>query len=268
MSYWLFHQNLRVFCGTNARRNTAFEDAMNTISTELDQDRVIVAGFTEVMNNQTTQTPLRRIAQELDPSLRTPILFAVGTTAVGNQTEWVGISAHVNFGIQISGKVLKLTNNTWQAYPTTNQLPSDQMPNGQFAADVRGLAYIGGTFGQRRMIVGFIHNNYTLGVPSTIYRALPQMVAAIKAAHQGWNQVPHYLGGDFNIEPDDIAANYRAVYAATDEGPIKTTWHHTYDYWITSDPNLTENEAEIFKESRWENDSDLSDHAGVALRVF
>ncbi|HLO04709.1 MAG TPA: hypothetical protein VK191_16510 [Symbiobacteriaceae bacterium] len=268
-NYYVFHQNLRVFAGTNARRNTAFEDAMDTISTDIGSDRVLVAGFTEVMNNQNTRTPLRRIAQELDAALRTPILFATGTTAVGNQTEWVGISTHTNFTVQISGKVLKQTNNTWQAYPVTPQLPADQMPPGNFAADVRGLAYVGGTIGNQRLLFGFIHNNYTLGEPSTIYRALPQMVTAIGQAHQGWDQVTRYLGGDFNIRPDDIGVGYRAVYATDEDmGEIKTTWYHTYDYWITNNGNIDTGQAEVFTASRWENDPDLSDHAGVGLQIL
>lgn len=266
-NFYIFHQNLRVFGGGTDDRNDPFEDACQDISDALGSDRVIVAGFTEVMNDGATVTAIRRIAQNLDPGLRKPTLFATGKTAVGGTMEWVAISTAASFTQQIAGKVLKMGDGSWRAYPTT-QLAPELLPNDNFAADVRGLAYVGGTFNGQSILIGFIHNNYTLGEPTTIYRALPKMVEAIGAVHAGWDNVPRYLGGDFNIEPDNINVEYQALYARDEDGlAIPTTFHHPYDFWVTNDDNLNDGDVEVFTQTRWENNPKLSDHAGVGLQI-
>lgn len=245
--------------------------AFGRVSRALGQDRIFIAGFTEVMS-RAARANLTTLALSLDPILQRTQVFAVGVTAVGGKKEYVGISLANDFDLQISGKVLPLTPTKWRAYPTT-ELPAAEMPAGEYVADVRGLAYVGGRFGGQRMLVGFMHNVYTLSERAFHYRAIPHMVDAIWAAHRDWGETTVYLGGDFNVQPNDLDATYRVRYALTPTGdPINTTKNHPYDFWITNDPLIGRNRPQVFTQTRWDKarrrNLELSDHAGVSFRIM
>ena len=266
--YYIFHQNMRVYGGGNAERNEVFNDAMMEISSELDKDQVVVAGFTEIMNFGATVDALGVVAAHLDVNLRDPLFFACGITAFKNESpEYVAIAMHKNFSRQIGGRVLltrpdPYSKPQWTCFSETD-LGIQSIPKG-IVPDSRGLAYVGGRFKNKYMIVGFMHNMYNLGDRSSAFQALSNMINLIWAEHSTWANTATIFGGDFNVDPRDITSSVHTIKAVdNNNNAIPTTKHHTYDFWISS-ANIPNGNAFVDQQTRNVGNG-LSDHAGIRL---
>ena len=269
-NYYLFHQNMRVYGGGNAERNEVFNEAMMDISSDLDKDQVAVAGFTEIMNFGASVDTLDMIAHHLDVNLTKPLFFACGITAFKSDSpEYVAISVHKAFSIQIAGRVLLLEQPSsnrpkWTCVPST-ELKVATVPD-NLSPDSRGLAYVGGKFQGKYLIVGFMHNMYNLGDRSSAFQALSDMIQLIWDKHSEWDGYMTIFGGDFNVEPRDNLPSAYTVYATNNNNePVNTTKHHPYDYWIAS-KQISKNNAYVYTETR-DVPSGLSDHGGISLKL-
>jgi len=273
--YSIFHQNMRVFGGGSALRNVGYDDAMSEISSDLGvNQRILVAGFTEINNCNSTAAPLEDFALTLDPGLTKVYHFAIGVTAL-NKTktpEYIAIALYKEVSLNSWGRVLRNSDKTWKIYHQDNTL---LMPNGDWAADSRGLAYVAITFKGTKMIIGFIHNMYNLGDRSGAFTAIPKMADEIRKTEGGaWTQAPIYIGGDFNVAPRTFSsrANMSAVYAEdAHNNPENTTSSNAYDFWLyKADPtavvHVDNNDAQVHTETR-DVPNGLSDHAGISLKL-
>lgn len=268
-TYYLFHQNMRVYGGGSVDRNDAFRQAFSEISDDIGHtSRILVAGFTEVMNSKVCAKELPGLALKLDPALKTTYFLACGITALTRTLvpEYVAISTYSTFKVGIMGRVLKKADKSWGCW-SSDDGPVGELPSG-LAADVRGLGYVGGTHNGKSLIVGYMHNMYNLGERSTYFQSLPKMMQLIKAKHPDWDKVPIVFGGDFNLPPRAISRRsetYTICARDASDEPINTTSKHAYDYWI-SDRDIAAESAEVFEQTRDVGEG-ISDHAGIGLDV-
>lgn len=272
-NYHLFHQNLRTFTGGNSVRDKNFKTAMRKISGKIGVDRVLVAGFTEVMNGKSaTIQSLKRMACALDPGLTAPpLMFAVGITAFKSQIpEFVALSIYQTFKVEFKGRVLPAQQLTatpnWTCYPSTD-IDIGEMPD-NIKPDCRGLAYVCGKYSGKKIIAGFMHNMYALGDRSSVFQMLPEMIQLIQEKHSNYASAGTFLGGDFNVRPRPITSSVYTVNACDTNGnPIKTTKNNPYDFWVCN-KQIANSNAGVFVETRDPNPpSRLSDHAGIMLQV-
>jgi hypothetical protein len=137
-------------------------------------------------------------------------------------------------------------------------------------ADTRGLAYIAGTEATNgtNCIFGFMHNMNTLGNKSGAYRSLNDMAAAVVAA-TGYMGPTIYIGGDFNVPPNDpLDGGLLHVAGERDAANthyLNTTSANPFDFWLTDDAGTTNGDADIFYQTLA---SGASDHAGIKLIVW
>jgi hypothetical protein len=279
VQYHIFHQNLRVFGGRSLDRNEAFADAMEDISDDLgSSDRVLVAGFTEVMNAGAGDA-LAEMATALDQGLQVPYLFACGVTAVGAKPEYVAISVFkgstVQFEVEYAGKVLRRADKKWQCFASTDCDISKLPTKADLEADVRGLAYVvgtikGGAYHGKQMVMGFMHNMYNLGERSIYYSSLTEIAAQIYSKHSLANTVKCFFGGDFNLEPHNIRSRkgptLYSVFEQTGTKPTKTTVKNAYDFWLTNMQNVSNTLAKVWTITR-SVQGGLSDHAAISLQL-
>lgn len=266
--YHVFHQNMRVFGGGSYSRNEAFEGAMEEISSDLGNSRrVLVAGYTEVMNGKTASA-LTDISVSLDPALTKPLLFAVGITAFkASNPEFVAISLFKTFKLIDMGRVLRLGSiykaPRWVCI-SSGDLDITAMPD-EAVPDSRGMAYVYGSFQGQSIVVGFMHNLYNLGDRSGSFQAIGGMTNLIRKRHGLGSDVPIIFGGDFNVKPRDNIGGVNAAYAEDDNKPVNTTSHHAYDFWITTTV-IDNDRAFVHAETRNVSEG-LSDHAGISLEL-
>jgi hypothetical protein len=279
--YHLFHQNMRVFGGGSTERNDGFEEAMKRITTlGTSTDRVLVAGWTEVMNAGVSDSSLKKIAACLDSQLTSTYFYACGVTCGKSESpEYVCISTHQDFKPTYWGRVLNKEKDQWTCY-THDECATNSWPyKGQVAADARGLGYVGGTISGKKFIFGFMHNMYNLGDRSAILSKCQKMMEGIRTKHKEKADVPIVFGGDWNVKPtgkkDPTRVSPRTkvfvTYAVKDDGKggkkvINTTLKHAYDYWLAS-YKIDNACAMVHDESR-DVDANLSDHAGVSLLLL
>lgn len=272
-SYHLFHQNMRVFGGGSIQRNNAWEKAMQYIHLGTAKDRVLIAGWTEVMNAGLTKESLTKIAVKLDAGLTTTVLFACGITCgKSSEPEFVGISISEAFKPEFSGRVLRTSDvkAPWICV-TSKMCEIEKWPAKlPLAADARGLCYVGGSHKGKQMVLGFMHNMYNLGdrsMPDTKTQAMEKL---IRKAHGLGENIPFYFGGDWNAEPHEKSTSSRqtmsAVYGKTGKKPaVTTTGNHIYDYWLTNHP-MASSQAKVHT-ATMDVEGNLSDHAGVSLKL-
>ncbi len=281
--FHIFHQNMMVFGGGSSDRNEAFKTQMWNISIALGSSRVLVAGFTEIVNDGKTMDAIKAIAVKLDPGLTSNQAFACGITACNKKQipEYVIISIFNSafkgaFALKISGRVLLVLNNqarkVWQCFPST-ELAIDQMPK-NFVPDSRGVAYVGGTYQGKDMIIGFMHNMYGEGDRFGGFQSLDDTAALIRVKHTdaGWGDKDVFIGGDFNVDPRPIKQDSQlwTICARTDptnaeSAAVVTTSHHAYDFWLST-YFLTADYANVWTQTR-NKSNHLSDHAGVSLKL-
>lgn len=277
----IFHQNMMVFGGRSSKRNEAFKTKMHQICGGFGADRVIVAGFTEIVNDQKAVEAIKGIAANLDPGLTGHQAFACGITACNQKQvpEYVIISTFNKpsvgtFEERISGRVLLVQNwvgkQSWRCF-SSSELDVDKMPQ-NFAPDSRGVAYVGGTYMGRDMIIGFMHNMYGVGNRYGGFQSLDAVATLIRAKHDGWGDKEVFIGGDFNVTPRPIRRNASLKHIAAISNPndkkswILTTLNHAYDFWLSTSNAVTSPNAKVWTETRDKEDN-LSDHAGISLKL-
>jgi hypothetical protein len=280
--FHLFHQNMMVFGGGASVRNEAFKKKMWDISQAIGSDRILVAGFTEIINDGKTLEAIKEIAIKLDPGLTVNQAFACGQTALNQKQipEYIIISAFNSpfkgtFTLKISGRVLLVSNlnkKSWQCFPST-ELAIDAMPK-NFVPDSRGVAYVGGTYQGKDMIVGFMHNMYGEGDRSGGFQSLDVVSGLIREKHKdgGWGDKDVFIGGDFNVQPRAIRSDSTlwTICARVDPNdgesdPVSTTSTHPYDFWLST-YFLTPDYAKVWTQTR-DKSNNLSDHAGITLKL-
>ena len=289
----IFHQNMQNYTGGNSMasngirtRNAQFDRDFARIQNALGGPSILVAGFTELLNNTTTVGAITARAAALDPTLANVVVIGVGITVIGARDEYIGIAWDSgNFTIQNGGQVLfNSVSKRWECHNTAAPLPAT-IPTPGFvpgrkrkadsteAADSRGVAYVHGTYNNHDRIFAFMHNMHTVGDPTSAFSALNEMMSAIHSA-VGPPATRDYVGGDYNIEPRDPTRRGALEYVCAETATgywIDTTWFHCYDYWLTnSGPNqlpmthpvIATTDADTHYQTLTTH---ASDHCGVSL---
>lgn len=276
-NYHLFHQNMRVFGGGSILRNNVWENAMQYVKLGTATDRVLIAGWTEVMNAKHSKEPLAKIAVKLDVDLTSTLLFACGITCgKANDPEFVGISVSKAFKLEFYGRVLRTSDNKAPWVCVTSQMCEiEQWPAKlALAADARGLGYVGGSYKGQKMVMGFMHNMYTLGDRSLPYSKTQEMEKLIRKTHGLAENVSVYFGGDWNVKPPPKESSKHAasrqkmnvICEKTGDKPTSTTTgNHTYDYFLTS-KSMTNPNAQVHTATK-DVKAKLSDHAAVSMQI-
>jgi hypothetical protein len=273
-------------------RNQQFDIDFAAIRAETTADYV-VAGFTEILNDQTAATEIANRALALDPGLTRCVTIGVGITATGARDEYISIAWDPKyFAIAHAGQVLfdsvyrrwvcYNTDGTQNPIPPTIPLPDlggggakKRKYDSTLAVDTRGLAYVYGIYNKRSRVFAFMHNMYALGDRSSAFTSLDAMMTAVHTA-VGDNGTRDYVGGDFNIEPRNpgrgalsFAASSYIRNGRTYYWP--TTWTNPYDFWLTNQgmdqddfrPRFTNTQARVRTQTLY---SHISDHAAITLR--
>lgn len=281
--YHFFHQNMMVFGGGSSPRNEAFKKKMWDIAAAIGgSERVLVAGFTEIVNDGKTMEAIKEIAVKLDPGLTAHSAFACGQTACNQKQipEYIIISTFNSpfkgtFTVKISGRVLLvsiLNEKSWQCFPST-ELSIEAMPQ-NFVPDSRGVAYVGGTYQGKDMIIGFMHNMYGEGDRYGGFQSLDAVSELIREKHKGggWGDKDVFIGGDFNVAPRPVKEGSalwticaRVDPSKGDSAPINTTDKHALDFWLST-YFLTPDYAKVWTQTR-DKSNHLSDHAGITLKL-
>ena len=129
----IFHQNMQNYSGGNGiaanglrTRNAQFDRDFANIQNAMGGPSVLVAGFTELLNNTTTVGAIAARAAALDPTLTNLVVIGVGITVIGARDEYIGIAWDSNnFTIQNGGQVLfNSMNKRWECHNTAAPLPA------------------------------------------------------------------------------------------------------------------------------------------------
>ena len=217
-----------------------------------------------------------RLALALDPGLTRVTAVAVGTTAVGVQTEFVGIAWNpLMLQVEYVGQAVQV-DGVWQAYLTryANGVvpPRVAFPAGVplRTADSRGLAFVAGMAGGAPYLIGFMHNMLNLGNRTGAYDNIPTMTTrACQAMGGAYANARIIVGGDFNLLPRNpgTARSRGAMYfvaAEDDDGTYaNTTVANAYDFWLVNFGQLTSDDVDILDQAF--GDGGRSDHAGISL---
>jgi len=239
MTFYLFHQNMRVFGGATPAWNIRMKDAFWSLPIGITGDRVLVAGFTETKNFITAPNALAGMVTALDKGLTNMVTIAVGNTATlmgGSKkrkskgtkayypTEYISIVTKpvvggYGFNVLRAGKAIYMEQRGLTqpeaCFPTTGvgSLAPEVMPEYP-KLDSRGLAYVvgeikwtGDPLDGRILVVCFMHNMYALGDPGGALQKMPRLVKTIYAKHPDIiqpNVNPCIVGADFNLIPSIV----------------------------------------------------------------
>src|SRR6266480_4300572 len=136
----IFHQNMLDYTGGfgaapppngHLTRNQQFDAdfaAMQAVTGPI----YVVAGFTELLNNNLAAVQIANRAVALDPGLTNCVVIGVGITVTGARDEHIGIAWDPNFfTIQNAGQVLyDAVARQWQCHNTAAPVPATiPMPN-------------------------------------------------------------------------------------------------------------------------------------------
>lgn len=278
----LVQQNLQVFGGASAYRNTRFQNAFNNLGTIITAAAgafpqvpvpAVAVGFTEVMNaNAAVSAQMRNFAAPLlaNGMANACVNIAIGNTSVGVATDYVGI-VYDNAVFQIlgSGRVLRVGTN-WNCYYAQGVINGNlnYPPAINPTSDYRGVGFIYGTLGAQTYVFGFVHNMLNVGERALLPGALPAIAQTILNAIPDAN-ANIIIGGDFNVDPQNRNGAVNLQYfAATVQGQLQpTTAVNCYDYWFCA-PHIWEPVAFIYTATRRTTVTGESDHAAVALQFF
>jgi hypothetical protein len=306
----LFHQNMRVFGGGSANRNTAYKGppvppggGFGTISAAIGGGPVgpvLVAGFTEVMNNGASNAALTTSCLRLGVAWQGNI--ACGITALArNGPEYIGIGVNAGNPIHTYGRMLISAGgggvqliHQRSGDLTTGVAGSTAGVNargmGNASADFRGLVYVVINIGGANNIaVGFLHNLYTFQAQRTLVMGqLGNMLNRMGAAANGLPAVPNiirrYIGGDFNVafqanRPGAFGFNGAPAMGGYPPASVGggTTWSgNTYDYWYSDQngavaptiaPAPAAHTATLDSGTGAPLPHNMSDHTGIWLQV-
>jgi len=256
------HQNMRVFGGAALVRNAAYNGAFARINqAAAAAGPISVMGFTEIVNAGAALGALGALAGVLAPGSAC-VAVACGITALANGPEFVGIATAPGFAILSVGRIVL---QDWQGRVTLFHDIAPAVPPpalwassapAQATPDYRGVVYVvvlpvgGGV----SFAVGFLHNMYTRdNERALVMEQIPQMLRLMAGDPAGPAHV--YLGGDFNVPPQDRgtgrtgrAYGYTAAVTPGTVSPVAlaagasvlgTTWSGSlYDYWYSDiNPN-------------------------------
>lgn len=250
----LFHQNMRRFGGGSVPRNNGYNGVMagggafGAIAGGLGAaGPVLVAGFTEVVNNGASNGALTTSCNRLGVTWRGNI--ACGITALAKGPEYIGIGVNAGNAIQTFGRMLIGVGGGVHLIHQRGATAAAVNGRGWAgsSADYRGLVYVVIAIGGGNNIaVGFLHNLYTLTAQRTLVMGqLANMLNTMGAAANGLGPVPNivrrYIGGDFNVAfvtPRLGATGFNGApapaYPPAPCAGVGTTWSgNTYDYWYS-----------------------------------
>ena len=282
--YYLFHQNMHVFDGSDAKKNEGFGNAMRIISGQLNKDLVVAAGFTEIMSDESAaMREIASMACYLNPKLTYPYLFATGVRVFPKEaTEYIAISLDKQFRVEARGRVMLIKEKKDEPY--WKCVSDDDVRVGvmskDFASDSRGLAYVCGQFGDQKMIVGFT-NDISGGGGNAACPLMDKIMKMIWDKHPYYSECHTIFGGSFRSTPSPMSDPVYTIYACAPPAaadtieldkaapspnttPLSTTkLAFFYDFWV-ADEEITNDYASVYGET-W--NKELSDHCGIALRL-
>lgn len=281
--YYLFYQNMTpYFDGSDAEQNANLKKAMQVISGKLSKGEVIAAGFTDIqlLNRFSLHIALEGIATNLDGGLRMPYLFATG----GGTPEYTAISLNKKFKVEKRGRVMRV--NQEKGDPLWKCVSKEEVDIetihvadskdakifvNYFDSGSRGLAYVCGKFGNRKMIIGFTHRISAEGREKT-YQLLTDSMKLIWDKHPDYSEQPTIFGGDFTFAPGPMNAPYSAIYSATPSGvgtadsgdwePLPTSDKEGFDFWVAN-KEIPNSYASRYEETY--GLKKLSRHRGISL---
>lgn len=303
---FIFHQNMEDYGGGTAMakpphqhltRNQRFVIDFTAIQAQVGQN-FLVAGFTELLNNNAAATGIVALAAALDPNLTRCVVIGVGITVTGMRDEHIAIAWNPNLlTVRNAGQVIfNAMLRRWECHNTartaTNPLPATlpmpdvtigrkRAPGGTEAADSRGVAYISGTYNNAERVFAFMHNMYEMGDRSSSFSSLDAMMVELHSTIRPASNLPDYrdyIGGDFNVPPRNPTTKRGGelewVAAMNPDGyPIDTTRSNPYDFWLTNSgayqtgpaprPRIMSKHADYYYQTL---DSNASDHCAVSLR--
>lgn len=287
-SMYLMHQNMRCFGGGTMDRNNAYEEAFFDIFCSFNQ-RVAVAGFTEITNSNTATNALSDIILG-SLFMDTCHVVACGQTALSKgRPEFIGIGINSKFArIRSIGRIL--LKNDGGEIKLISDLPNPEQDLRTWAENVpieatldyRGVVYtvveLRGT--QNIIAVGFIHNIYKdKTIRSIVMQKVPEMVKIMQDQALKFTPRPAiYLGGDFNVEPqaapihdyktrradstvnchykfnlDQLSSEARERFGKDNDSKelgVTTMGQHLYDYWFSDISKGGANEPRPFADGR------------------
>ncbi|HEX8396555.1 MAG TPA: hypothetical protein VF644_03970 [Pyrinomonadaceae bacterium] len=285
---YLFHQNMLNFGGGADVRNEGYRQVLNEARAGSDKI-ILVAGFTEIKATATAPEQIQSFINRLidkpvgnnnDPAL---IMVAAGQT-IATLPEFVAIGVHPDMIINQIGRtyvraggggvetVLDVAPN-----PLTNRWISN-LPN-DCNADSRGIVYVQITNKSKQsIVVGFVHNMYTFEVARSTF--MTQIPKALNLIQKQCGGVDIFLGGDFNVPPEDredrIYGNYyyyfEGLTLTPNEGvafePGGTTMAGSkYDYWYSNIKSGKRLPAPSVSGATLNKDKHLSDHCATFLKI-
>ncbi|RBL89904.1 hypothetical protein DF182_25850 [Chitinophaga flava] len=280
--------------GGKVDRTAIFYTAFRRIRSSFDE--IKVAGFTEITNNSSATTGLRKLVEGLFGKIRAGgglhqlAVVNCGRTALG-RTEYVGYAVKRNITIRGFGRIYVQTGSKVvvdEAPVTTGVSPQVDVNGRKFKdwaktmstdalADYRVIVYAALELGDKIEVIGFVHNMYTL---DNNRMSFMQMLPTMMAAAQGDDNI--YVGGDFNVKARDIGSARRKKYyhyskpmvgkpSGNDEkkftGGGTLLSGRLYDYWFS---NIAKNSASAPKPYIATNTlrmRGLSDHCGILLEL-
>ncbi|WP_212005134.1 hypothetical protein [Chitinophaga sp. HK235] len=292
---YVFHQNMRNYGGSGGKvdRTARFYTAFKLIKNSFDE--IKVAGFTEVTNNSSATTGLKKLLEGLFGRIRGGHQLAVvncGRTALG-RTEYIGYAVKKDVIIREFGRIYVQTGSKVvldEAPRTPGDHPMININGKPFKdwaktmatdalADYRVIVYGVLEFGGNQEVVGFVHNMYTLANNKMSFM---QMLPSMLEAAQGDNDI--YVGGDFNVKARDIGSARRKKYyhyskpmvgKPTGNAKKKFTGGGTllsgrlYDYWFSNIEKRTENSPKPrIAPITLSVPKGLSDHCGILLELY
>jgi len=282
--FYLFYQNMTpYFDGSDAERNSNLVKAMQVISGKLKKGEVIAAGFSDILlqDRSSLHIALWRMAFTLDVELRVPNLFA---TYASGTPEYTAISVNKKFNVKERGRVMRVKqengDSLWKCVPDDeigiesvrridNSKGSTTFVN-YFESGSRGLAYVCGEFGDRKMVIGFTHRMSAEGREKT-YQLLTDSMKMIWDKHPDYEGEPTIFGGDFAFAPGPMNAPYSAIYPDTpgkstanpsDWQPVPTSDYEGFDFWVANH-EIPDTYASYYEETH--GLMKLSRHCGIAL---
>ncbi|ADP83666.1 hypothetical protein [Pseudofrankia inefficax] len=289
MRFSIFHQNMKSYGGLKVNLNANMKKAFWKINLGYMTHPVLAVGFTEVRNNSSAPKSLAKIAKKLDHRLVNVKTVAVGQTALLCK-EYITMvalgspTAATRFEVQHYGKVTLLNTLAPICVPVgtgVGELGEDDLPP-NYLVDFRGLGYLHGhirttaaDWADKEMVIGFAHNMYNTGLPSTMMGKLPAMVQSIYTKHGIPGTAAAVVGGDFNVPPYNRGWLTSAAEVDEDTGYyIDTTASHVYDYWFNHagvgsftadlDHDLDDDDAVVWPQTFG---AKRSDHKGVSLEL-
>jgi hypothetical protein len=290
----IFHQNMLNYGGNVLRTAAYFNQFRNIDRSSSAFNRIDVAGFTEITNGNTAITGLSILTGALFNGGRNNrkhqlAVVKCGRTALG-KFEFTGFAVRSGIRITQFGRVAIRSGSEvavdWAPVSDYGYIRTDiprftrwsQDFDGSCLADYRVVVFARLTLGIQDVVVGFVHNMYTLDVNRTDFmQKLSKMMDKINLGRH------IYIGGDFNVSPKNIGNErsglfykYTAPLIARPAGIDADNFTgggtllsgRLYDYWFSDIRRGSINTPRPSVYSGTLNkDIGLSDHCGVLLNI-